>query len=157
MRVGVFAGTFDPVTKGHEKVIEKTVNLFDKLIVAICVNKEKHTLFSVEKRLEMLKAVTKKYKNVEVCYHEGMLVDLMKTHNAIYYVRGVRNDTDYKYENYMHSVNSSLYSKIITLFIPCEEDLANVSSTMVRNVLKNNGDLTNLLSNEVIEIIKKSK
>ncbi len=153
MKTAIFAGSFDPITKGHENVIEKSVKLFDKLIVALCVNPEKHNLFSVEKRIKMLKAVTEKYKNVEVCYHEGMLVDLMKEKGVIYTVRGVRNDTDYNYENYMHQVNSGLYSDIVTIFLPCGQELSSISSSLVREKIKKGESLENLLSNEVIKII----
>ena len=153
MKTAIFAGSFDPITKGHESVIEKSAKMFDKLIVAICINPEKHTLFSVEKRLKMIYAVTKKYKNVQVCYHEGMLVDLMKEKGAIYNVRGVRNDTDYNYENNMHLVNSKLYKDIVTIFLPCGEEYSQISSTLVRNKIKNGQSLDELLSSEVIQVI----
>ena len=153
MKVGVFAGTFDPITKGHEQVIKKSVGLFDKLIVALCVNPEKHTLYSVEDRLEMLNAVCKNYQNVEVVYHEGMLVDLMKERGAIYNVRGVRNNTDYDYENNMHLVNSKLYKDIVTIFLPCNQEYCKISSSIVRKNIKNSQNLGDLLSQEVIDII----
>ena len=154
MKIAVFAGTFDPITIGHEYVIEKASKLFDRLIVALCINVEKTPVFDTQIRLKMLENVCKKYENVEVVYHEGMLVDLMKQKGAKYSVRGVRNNTDYDYENYMHSVNKGLYSEMETIFFPCEERLKNVSSTFVRNKIKNGEIPTDLLSNEVIEVIK---
>ena len=157
MKVGVFAGTFDPVTIGHEQVIKKSVDLFDKLIVAICINQEKHTLYSVETRLEMLKAVCKKYPNVEVLYHEGLLVDLLKEKGATYSVRGVRNNTDYLYENNMHFVNKKLYPNIVTIFMPCDENLLEVSSTAVRKAIENKSGYKDYVSKEVLEIIEKLK
>ncbi len=153
MKTAIFAGSFDPITKGHESVIKKSSKLFDKLIVAICINPEKQTLFSVEKRLKMLNAVVKDYNNVEVCYHEGLLVDLMKQKGVIYTVRGVRNTTDYEYENNMHLINGKLYSDIVTIFIPCEEEIVNISSSLVRERIQNNQSLDGLLSSEVIAVI----
>ena len=155
MKIGVFAGTFDPITKGHEQVIKKSVGLFDKLIVALCVNPEKHTLYSVDDRLEMLNAVCKNYKNVEVVYHEGMLVDLLKQKGSVYSVRGVRNNTDYEYENNMHFVNKKLYSDIVTIYLPCDEEFLDISSTAVRNAIKKGEDLDKFLSKEVISVIKR--
>ena len=156
MKKAVFAGTFDPLTLGHESVIEKSARLFDELTVAICINPEKHTLFSVDARLDMLRAVCKKYKNVKVVYHEGMLVDLMKSLGAIYNVRGVRNLTDYEYENRMHEFNQKSYSEIVTLYIPCNEKYKIVSSTKVRELIKDKNLLKDYLSKEVIEVIEKT-
>ena len=156
MKKCVFAGTFDPVTKGHEKVIEKASSLFDEVLVALCVNAEKKTDYSVETRLEMLNAVCEKFKNIKVVYHEGMLVDLMKREGIIYTVRGVRNKTDYEYEQRMHEFNHSLYPEIVTLYIPCEESLKSVSSTEVKKDLKTALSVDNMLSKEVKDIIKKS-
>lgn len=155
MKRAVFAGTFDPVTKGHESVIKKASSLFDELTVAICINPDKKTLFSVETRLEMLKSVCSKYQNVNVCYHEGLLVDLMKKIGATYNVRGVRNATDYEYENGMHYYNEKLYKDIVTLYIPCSKELKEVSSTAVKKDIDSGNFDEKHLSSSVIEIIKK--
>ena len=155
MNNAVFAGTFDPVTKGHEAVIEKASKLFDTLTVAICINPDKKTLFSVDTRIEMLKAVCAKYKNVVVTYHEGWLVDLMKSINATYNVRGVRNTTDYEYENGMHYYNENMYPEIVTLYIPCSKTLKDVSSTAVKESIASGCYNEEYLSKSVIEIIKK--
>ena len=104
-KIGVFAGTFDPITIGHEEIIKKGSELFDSLVVAICINEEKSTMFGVETRLEMVKTICKKYKNCNVVYHSGMLVDLMKEIGAKYYIRGVRNIADFEYESKMHFFN----------------------------------------------------
>ena len=156
MKRAVFAGTFDPVTKGHEKVIEKITKLFDEVYVSIGVNPQKTPIFSVEARLEMLNKVCKKYSNCKVVYHEGKLVDLMKDKDILYNIRGVRNDSDYAYENNMHFINDSLYPGIVTLFIPCEKEFVDISSTAVRNAVKNGEDLTKYLSQEVIKIVHKN-
>ena len=155
MRKAVFAGTFDPVTKGHEAVIKKASKAFDELTVAICVNPDKKALFSLETRLEMLNCVCKKFNNVKVVYHEGWLVDLMKDIGAIYNVRGVRNATDYEYENKMHYYNENAYPEIVTLYIPCSESLKDVSSTKVKTELASGIYDKQCLSDEIIEIIKK--
>ncbi len=156
MKKAVFAGTFDPITIGHEMVIEKASKLFDKLYIALGVNVEKTPIFSKEVRLEMLRKVSKKYPNVEVVFYDGLLVDLMKKEGIIYTVRGVRNDSDYEYENKMHLYNKSLYSNIVTLFIPCDEEVKNVSSTIVREAIKRGENLDKYLSKEVYEIISKN-
>ena len=155
MKNAVFAGTFDPVTKGHESVIEKASKLFDTLTVAICINPDKKTLFTVDTRFEMLKSVCAKYKNVVVTYHEGWLVDLMKSVGAIYNVRGVRNAIDYEYENDMHYYNEKTYPELVTLYIPCSKSLKDVSSTAVKKAIASGRYDDEYLSKSVIEIIKK--
>ena len=157
MKKAVFAGTFDPLTLGHEKVIEKCSKLFDSVVVALCVNASKTARFSVETRLEIIKAACKKYVNVEVVYHEGYLVDLMKERGIIYTVRGVRNDSDYLYETNMHAVNKSLYSSVETIFMPCDSEFKDISSTNAKKAIENGEDLTKYLSSEVIKIISKAK
>ena len=156
MKKAIFAGTFDPITKGHERVIEKASKLFDEVIVAVCVNPKKTSLYSKEKRLEMINMVIKKYSNVKAVVHDGLVVDLMKSEGAIYYVRGVRNNTDYLYENDMYFMNKELYPELITMYFPCEKDLLDVSSTVVRNAIYNDEDLSLYLSNEVINAIKQN-
>ena len=155
MKKAVFAGTFDPLTLGHEEIIRKASALFDELTVAICVNPEKTALFSLEKRLEMLNSVCKRYANVKVTYHEGMLVDLMKSIGAIYNVRGLRNSVDFEYEELMHHYNEALYPEMEAIYIPCSASYASVSSTAVKEAIKNGEKVENLLSSEVIEIIEK--
>lgn len=136
MKKCVFAGTFDPVTKGHEEIIAKCSSLFDEVIVAICVNVNKTTMFSVEKRLDFLRATCAKYPNVKVLFHEGLLVDLLKAEGAIYNVRGLRNGRDYEYENEMNFVNSELMPEIVTIYIPCSDPNVQISSSVVRELLK---------------------
>lgn len=157
MKNAVFAGTFDPVTKGHEEVIKKASLTFDSVTVAILINPSKTALFKVEDRLEMLREVCKSYKNVEVEFYDGMLVDFMKKKGAIYNVRGVRNSTDFEYENKMHHFNSSLYNDLITMYFPCSESLIEVSSTKVRKDILNGTFDEKTLSKSVIEIIKRTK
>ena len=157
MKKSVFAGTFDPLTLGHEKIIEKCSKLFDSVVVALCVNASKTARFSVETRLEIIKTACKKYNNVEVVYHEGYLVDLMKERGIIYTVRGIRNDADYAYETNMHQVNKGLYSEVETIFMPCDSELDYVSSTAVRKAIESGEDLTKYLSSEVIKVINKTK
>ena len=150
MRIAVFAGTFDPVTSGHEEIIKKSAVLFDKLIVALCVNVTKRAMFSVEKRTELLNAVCKKYKNVEVVYHEGLLVDLMKEQGAIYNVRGLRNGKDYDYETEMNFINADLMPEIVTVYLPCSVSNLSVSSTAVRELLTFGKDVSKYLPKEII-------
>ena len=154
MKKAVFAGTFDPVTSGHEEIIKKSAVLFDELIVALCVNVTKRAMFSVEKRLEFLKDVCQKYNNVTVVYHEGLLVDLMKEHGAIYNVRGLRNGKDYDYENEMNFINADIMPEIVTVYLPCSVKNLSVSSTAVRELLTFKKDVSKYLPKEIVGKVK---
>lgn len=153
MKKCVFAGTFDPVTKGHEEIIAKCSDLFDEVIVAICVNVNKTTMFSVEKRLEFLKKTCAKYKNVKVLYHKGLLVDLLQKEGAKYNVRGLRNGRDYEYENEMNFVNSELMPEIVTIYIPCCDLNVQVSSSIVRELLKFGRSADRYVPNEIVGLL----
>ncbi len=154
--IAVFAGTFDPITLGHEEIIKKASELFDKLIIAICINIEKSTTFDVDLRLKMVKSVCEKYTNCKVVYHEGMVVDLMKKEGAKYYIRGVRNEIDFDYETKTHYFNKTLYPEMTTFFIPCDKEFLDISSTKVRDLIKSKKDLKNYLSKEVLKILKEN-
>ena len=156
-KIGVFAGTFDPITIGHEEIIKKASDLFDNLVIAICINKEKTATFDIETRLKMVKSACLKFDNCKVVYHEGMLVDLMKKLGAKYYVRGVRDSVDFEYEKKTHFFNKKLYPEIITVYIPCDEDLLEVSSTKVRKLIELKKDLSGYLSKEVLSILQENK
>ena len=93
-------------------------------------------MFSVEKRLDFLRATCAKYPNVKVLFHEGLLVNLLKAEGAIYNVRGLRNGRDYEYENEMNFVNSELMPEIVTIYIPCSDPNVQISSSVVRELLK---------------------
>ena len=157
MKNAVFAGTFDPITVGHEAVIKKAAAAFDKLTVAICINPEKTALYPLELRLEALRAVCSEYDNVEVVYFEGMLVDLMRQKGAIYNVRGVRNSTDYEYENVMHEYNLNLYPELVTMYLPCSKELCSVSSTLIREKVKKGESLEGFVPKKALEVISKYK
>ena len=153
MRKAVFAGTFDPITSGHEEIIKKSSEMFEELVVALCVNVSKRAMFSVEKRLELLNATCKKYKNVKVVYHDGLLVDLMKKENAIYNVRGLRNGKDYDYENEMNFINADLMPELVAVYLPCSAKNVSVSSTAVRELLTFGKDVSAYLPKEIIELV----
>ena len=154
MRKAVFAGTFDPITAGHEEVIKKSAQLFDEVIVALCVNVTKKAMFSIEDRMKFLNAVCEKYPNVQVVYHDGLLVDLMKQQNAIYNVRGLRNGKDYDYENEMNYINADLMPELVTVYLPCSVRNISISSTAVRELLSFNKAVDKYLPKEILKLLK---
>ncbi|WP_293762806.1 pantetheine-phosphate adenylyltransferase [uncultured Aquitalea sp.] len=132
----VYAGSFDPVTNGHLWMIREAVELFDELIVAVGVNPEKHCTFSVEERVEMLRAVTRGYNKLRVDVFENQfLVNYAQSIGANYIIRGIRTASDYEYERTMRYINSDLHPDITTIFLLPPREYAEVSSTMVKGLV----------------------
>ncbi len=150
----VFAGTFDPITVGHAYVIEKCLECFDKVIVAVGVNSDKSPMFSLDDRIKMIKDAFADNSRVEVTSFSGMLVDFMKQRGITVNVRGVRNNDDYKYESNMASFNLDMYPEITTIFIPTPQSLAHVSSSGVRSIIGYGADVDKYVPKSVVEVYK---
>lgn len=136
MKTCVFAGTFDPFTNGHAYVVEKCLEMFDKVIIAVGVNVDKTPLFNEEQRVNAIKKIYSDESRVEVLTYDGMLADFMKQKGVKVTVRGIRNQDDYKYETTMAHYNQDMYPEIITVYIPTPVELTYVSSSAIRNILE---------------------
>ena len=136
MKKCIFAGTFDPPTLGHEDIVLKCLDIFDEVIVAILINPNKKPLFSEEARLAMLKKVFAKYPNVRVLSYDGLTVDLLKREGAKFYVRGIRNGTDYDYEAQLNYINMVRYKEMSTVFLPTRQEYLHISSSLVKDALR---------------------
>lgn len=154
MKICVFAGSFDPFTKGHEFVVDKCLELFDKVIIAIGVNTNKTPMFSSLERKEMIMKNYASNPRVQVEEFNGMLVDFMKEHGATIYVRGVRDVDDYKYETTMERYNRDMFNEMTTIFIPTPKELVHVSSSAMRNIISLNSDISEYVPNVVCDYIK---
>ncbi len=145
MKTCVFAGTFDPFTTGHEYVVDKCLEIFDKVIIAVGINRAKTPFFTTEERVDGIKSVYEGNERVEVDVFSGLLVDFMKTKGAIFNVRGIRNEKDYLYETEMASYNQDFYPEITTVYIPTPKNLAFVSSSAVRQLLEHGASIDGYL------------
>jgi pantetheine-phosphate adenylyltransferase len=134
-RVCVYAGSFDPPTQGHMFMIEKGAGLFDRLIVSVGINPNKHYSFTVEDRLEMLRECTEQFPNVEVDSFEGQfLMHYAREKGAGYIMRGIRSDEDYRFEHAMRNVNADLEPGITTIFLIPPREICEVSSSFVKGL-----------------------
>ena len=149
MKRCVFAGTFDPPTLGHKDIVLKCLELFDEVIVAILINPNKRPLFSEEARLSMLRKVFAAYKNVRVLSYDGLTVDLLKRENAKFYVRGIRNGTDYDYEAQLNYINMDMYKEMITVFLPTRQEFLHISSSLVKDALRFNKNVDKYVPEEI--------
>lgn len=135
MKKCVFAGSFDPFTVGHEDTVRQCLSLFDEVVVAVACNHSKQYLFSAEERAEMVKAVFSGEERVRVLVWEGAVADLLKQENAPFYVRGVRNATDFIYETEDFYASRDIFGDFTALYIPAEREHAYISSTLVKNCI----------------------
>ncbi len=153
MRRCVCPGSFDPVTNGHLDVIERAAHLFDEVVVAVLVNRNKHELFSVDERLEMLETVTKGLSGVRVASFEGLLVDFCRAEQIPVIVKGLRAVTDFDYELQMAQMNHRL-SQIDTFFVATNPDYSYLSSSIIKEVARYGGDVSGLVPPLVLDRLR---
>ncbi len=130
----VYAGSFDPLTYGHMNIIERSLRIFDKIIVAVAINYQKQALFTPEERVEMIREIYKNEPRVEVESFEGLLVEYMKRKGVKIIIRGLRATSDFEYEYHMASMNKSLYPEADTIFMVTAKDYFFISSRTIKEI-----------------------
>ena len=153
-KIAIYPGSFDPITYGHIDIIERALEIFDKVIIAIAENAEKRPLFSVEERLQMVKSIFKDTPNVIVDSFKGLLVDYVAKTNAKVSLRGLRATSDFEYEFHMASMNRSLNTHLDTLFMMTSKDYFFVSSRTIKEVAKLGGGVEGLVPDLVVRRLK---
>jgi pantetheine-phosphate adenylyltransferase len=152
-RIAFFPGTFDPLTFGHLDIIERALPLFDKLIIGIGVNSSKVPMFSPQQRLEWLNKIFEKEEKINSVIYEGLTVDCCKNVGANYILRGIRYVNDFEYEKAIADMNRSLDGNIETIFLTCLPKYTSVASTLVRDVLRYGGDVSQFVPDVVLNTI----
>jgi pantetheine-phosphate adenylyltransferase len=153
-KVAIYPGSFDPITYGHIDIVERALEIFDKVIIAIAENEEKRPLFSVEERLHMAETLFRDTPNVIVDSFKGLLVDYVAKTNAIVILRGLRATSDFEYEFHMASMNRSLNTHLDTLFMMTSKDYFFVSSRTIKEVAKLGGGVEGLVPDLVVRRLK---
>lgn len=148
MRRAVFPGTFDPITLGHLDIINRALPLFDEIIIAIGVNADKKTMFTLEERLKFIEDIFKNEEKVSVESYSGLTAKYCIEKDAQFIVRGLRNTTDLNYEQPIAQTNFQM-TNVETIFLICSPEVSNISSTIVRDVMRNNGDYSKLVPTSV--------
>jgi len=148
MKKGVFPGSFDPITLGHIDIIERALPLFDEIIIAIGSNADKSYMFSLEKRKQFIESIFEGNKKIVVKTYEGMTADFCKIQNAGFIIRGLRNTTDFNYEQAIAQTNLQL-SGIESVCLFTSTKYSNISSSIVRDVIRNGGDYSILVPKSV--------
>lgn len=153
-RVAVFPGSFDPITIGHESIIRRALPLFDRIIVAIGTNSTKENYFPLAKRKQWIEKVFKEEKKIEVSVYKGLTIDFCKTTGASYILRGLRTSADFEFERMIAQMNRAMEEKIETVFILSSSELSSVASTVVRDIIRNGGDVKQFVPEAIRKEIK---
>ena len=154
MRRAVYAGSFDPITRGHEDLVRRSLEFVDTIIVAVATNSSKQPLFTVEERMKMIQAAVGDDERIEVKSFTGLLVDFANTTGSKLFIRGLRAVSDFEYEYQMALMNRHLSPKVETVFMVPSLDTTYISASMVREVARYGGDLTNLVHPVVAEALR---
>ena len=155
MKIAIFPGTFDPFTLGHLDILNRSKLIFDEVIVGIGRNNNKKTMFSVDERIKFIESVIANFDNVKVKSFEGLTIDFCKSVKANFIVRGVRNNGDFEFEKAIARTNR-LLSKIETVFLLTSAKTSFVSSSIVRELIENDGDFSELVPENISKIILNS-
>ena len=154
MSTAVYPGSFDPITNGHIDVIKRGARVFDKVIVAVADNPAKQALFSKEERVEMIREVSKPYRNVEVDAFDGLVVDYVHRKKAGVILRGIRTISDFEYEYQMALTNRTFAADIETVFVMTHEEFSFVSSRLIKEAVSMGGDVSSFVPKEVEKRLK---
>ena len=149
MKKAIFPGSFDPITNGHADIIKRGVSLFEEIIVAIGVNSEKKYMFSLEERMRFIEETFKDEPKIRVITYTGLTIDLCKKEKAEFILRGLRNPADFEFEKAIAHANRTL-SKIETVFLLTAARTSFISSSIVRDVIRNGGDASKLVPSAVL-------
>ena len=139
-KIAVFPGSFDPFTIGHESVINRSLPLFDEIIIAIGTNSKKQAFFPVETRMQMIREVFRDQPKIRVESYSGLTVDFCKKCNAQYLLRGLRTSADFEYERAIAQINKAMYPDLESVFLLTRPEHTPINSTIIRDVIRYGGD-----------------
>lgn len=144
-KTAVFPGSFDPFTVGHEAIVLKALNLFDRIIVAIGSNSKKQHLFPLEKRKAWIQEVFADHSKIEVDAYEGLTIDYCRKVGATYLIRGLRDSADFQFEKSIAQMNKAMYPELETIFLLTDPEFSAINSTILREIIRNGGNISRFL------------
>jgi len=148
-KVAVFPGSFSPFSIGHQSVVEKALPLFDKIIISIGVNSKKNQYFSIQERMQWIESVYANNNKIEIKKYKGLTIDFCKKEGANFILRGLRDSHDFKFEKNIAQMNKDLDSSIETIFIITAPEVSHISSSLIRDIIKNGGDVSQFIPKEI--------
>lgn len=157
MKIAIYPGSFDPITKGHLDILKTATEIFDKVIIAVAHNSAKSGFLPVEERVHLIKESVKELPNVEVDAFEGLTINYAKEKGATVLIRGLRAVSDFEYEMQLSQANSALASEIKTVFLTTKPKYNFISSSTIKEIYLNNGDVSKFVPEPVYEYLKNQK
>lgn len=149
MKIGIYPGTFDPITHGHTDIVTRSLRVFDKVVVAVAPNPAKHPLFNLAERLDMVQVVLKDIGQVEVVSFDGLLVEYVQRSGAHAIIRGLRAISDFEHEFQMALINRKLAKHVETVFLMPSEEFSYLSSSIIKDIATHGGSLSEFLHPEI--------
>lgn len=150
MKIALFPGSFDPITIAHVDIVQRSLPLFDKIVVGIGLNSAKQNFLSAEKREEIVNSIFAKNPQVEVKTYEGLTIDFARKIGANYMVRGIRSASDFEYERAIAQINKSMMPEAETIILLSRPEYSAISSTIVRDILRNHGNVSQFVPKEAL-------
>lgn len=157
MAIAIYPGSFDPITNGHIDILKSGAEIFDKVIIAVSYNINKQGFLPIDERVALIKECVKDFPNVEVDSFQGLTVEYAKKRGAEVLLRGLRTSFDFEYEMQLSQTNNALYSNIKTVFLITKPEYNFISSSAVREILLNKGDIKKFVPNAVYEYLINKK
>ncbi len=153
--IAVYPGTFDPITNGHTDLVNRGIKIFDKVIIAVAENPTKNTLFTISERMNFIEKIFEGNMKIEIFPLNRLLVEFAKDHGATVILRGLRAVSDFEYEVQLASMNRSMEPDIESVFMSPAEKYGFLSSSIIKDIAKHDGDLSNFVDKEVLKSLKK--
>lgn len=153
MKIALFPGSFDPITIAHVDILKRSLPLFDKIVVGIGLNSSKQGFLPADTREEIVRAVFANDAKIEIQTYQGLTVDFCRKIKATYMVRGIRSVADFEYERAIAQINQTMMPEVETIFILSKPEYSAISSTIVRDILRNGGDVSSFLPNEAMQYL----
>jgi pantetheine-phosphate adenylyltransferase len=148
-KTAIFPGSFDPFTVGHESIVNRALDLFDEIIIAVGFNSNKSGYFPLNKRVEWIKSVFEGNEKIKVEKYEGLTIDFCKKHNARYILRGLRTSSDFEYERAIAQMNKKMLPEVESVFLLTHPEHTPVSSTIVRDIFRHGGDVSPFIPKQI--------
>ena len=155
--IGFYPGSFDPITLGHEDIINRAVKICNKLVVAVSQDNQKAAFLSSEQRINLIKSIYKNYTNIEVVSYQGLTAEFAKKIDADFIIKGLRNPSDFVVESQMAQLNKVLLEEVETIFLDSSDQLRSISSSFVKQIYHLDGDISHFVSAKTLKILSELK